>query len=46
MARSLDRWKKYPKQLQTSMRAALQQVAESKKLSKDVLEVVSKALAA
>lgn len=46
LARSLDRWKKYPKQLQTAMRAALQQVAESKKLSKDVLEVVSKALAA
>jgi aminopeptidase N len=46
LARSLDRWKKYPQHLQTSMRAALQRVADSKKLSKDVLEVVSKALAA
>lgn len=45
LARSLDRWKKYPKHLQAAMRSALQQVAESKKLSKDVAEVVSKALA-
>jgi aminopeptidase N len=46
LARSLDRWKKYPKAAQLQMRAALQKVAETKNLSKDVLEVVSKALAA
>ena len=45
LARSLDRWKKYPVTLQTYMKAALQKVADTKKLSKDVLEVVSKALA-
>ncbi|CAN5816636.1 aminopeptidase N [soil metagenome] len=45
LARSMDRWKKYPKHLQVHMKAALQKVADSKKLSKDVLEVVSKALA-
>ncbi|WP_295748310.1 aminopeptidase N [Undibacterium sp.] len=45
LARSLDRWKKYPQNLQAHMKAALQKVAETKKLSKDVLEVVSKALA-
>ena len=45
LARSLDRWKKYPQNLQAPMKAALQKVAETKKLSKDVLEVVSKALA-
>jgi aminopeptidase N len=46
LARSLDRWKKYPPSLQMHMKAALVRVAETKKLSKDVLEVVSKALAA
>ena len=45
LARSMDRWKKYPKNLQTHMQMALQKVADTKKLSKDVLEVVSKALA-
>ncbi|MDO8701009.1 MAG: aminopeptidase N [Undibacterium sp.] len=45
LSRSMDRWKKYPKNLQTHMKAALEKVAETKKLSKDVLEVVSKALA-
>ncbi len=45
LARSMDRWKKYPKNLQEQMKAALEKVAETKKLSKDVLEVVSKALA-
>jgi aminopeptidase N len=45
LARSLDRWKKYPVNLQVRMKAALSKVAGSKKLSKDVLEVVTKALA-
>ncbi|MEB0140025.1 MULTISPECIES: aminopeptidase N [unclassified Undibacterium] len=46
LARSLDRWQKYPLALQELMKAALRKVADSKKLSNDVLEVVSKALAA
>ncbi|MGV8899363.1 MAG: aminopeptidase N [Burkholderiaceae bacterium] len=45
MARTLDHWKKYQPALQVQMQAALQKVAKSKKLSKDVAEVVSKALA-
>ncbi|MFZ6648052.1 aminopeptidase N [Undibacterium sp. TJN25] len=45
LARSLDRWRKYPKALQAQMKAALQRVADTSKLSKDVLEVVTKALA-
>ncbi|MDB5776950.1 MAG: pepN [Herbaspirillum sp.] len=45
LARSLDRWRKYAPALQEQMRAALQQVAAVPKLSKDVLEVVTKALA-
>lgn len=46
LARSLDRWKKYAPATQEKMRAALERVAASKNLSKDVLEVVTKALAA
>ena len=46
LARSLDRWRQYAPALQGQMQAALQKVAKSKKLSKDVLEVVSKALSA
>ncbi len=45
LARSLDRWRKYAPALQEKMRAALQQVAGAKSLSKDVLEVVTKSLA-
>ena len=45
LARSMDRWKKYPENLQSHMKAALIRVSETKKLSKDVLEIVSKALA-
>ncbi len=45
LARSMDRWKKYPKNLQVHMKVALQSVADTKKLSSDVLEVVTKALA-
>ncbi|RJG06938.1 aminopeptidase N [Noviherbaspirillum cavernae] len=45
LARSLDRWRKYAPVLQGKMRAALKQVADTKGLSKDVLEVVTKSLA-
>jgi aminopeptidase N len=45
LARSLDRWRKYTPEVQVRMRGALQQVANTRKLSKDVLEVVTKALA-
>ena len=46
LARSLDRWKKYPLHLQEHMKQALEKVAATKKLSKDVAEVIGKALAA
>jgi aminopeptidase N len=45
LARSLDRWRKYAPGLQTQMKAALKQVAATRSLSKDVLEVVTKSLA-
>jgi aminopeptidase N len=45
LARSLDRWRKYAPELQDRMRAALQRVAATKSLSKDVHEVISKSLA-
>jgi aminopeptidase N len=45
LARSLDRWRKYAPAQQEKMRAALQEVAAAPKLSRDVLEVVTKALA-
>ncbi|WP_442782520.1 aminopeptidase N [Collimonas fungivorans] len=45
LARSLDRWRKYAPALQEKMRAALQRVAAAPDLSKDVLEVIGKALA-
>jgi aminopeptidase N len=45
LARSLDRWRKYAPALKSEMQAALRRVAGTKKLSKDVLEVVTKALA-
>ncbi len=46
LARTLDRWRKYAPALQKKMKAALRQVANAPKLSRDVLEVVTKALAA
>ena len=46
LARSLDRWRKYAPALQGKMRDALKQVANSAKLSRDVSEVITKALAA
>ena len=45
LARSMDRWRRYAPALQVHMKRALQQVAGLKKLSNDVREVVSKALA-
>ncbi|WP_395827337.1 aminopeptidase N [Collimonas sp.] len=45
LARSLDRWRKYAPALQEKMRIALQRVAAAPNLSKDVLEVIGKALA-
>jgi aminopeptidase N len=44
LARSLDRWKKYAPALQTHMKAALEKVASTSKLSKDVAEVIGKSL--
>ncbi|WP_211444044.1 aminopeptidase N [Collimonas humicola] len=45
LARSMDRWRKYAPALQEKMRSALQRVAAAPNLSKDVLEVIGKALA-
>jgi len=45
LARSMDRWRRYAPALQVHMKAALQQVAGVGKLSNDVREIVSKALA-
>jgi aminopeptidase N len=45
LARAMDRWRRYAPALQVHMKKALQQVAGLKKLSNDVREVVSKALA-
>jgi len=44
-ARSMDRWRRYAPALQAKMKAALEQVAAQAKLSNDVLEVITKALA-
>ncbi|MGO4380715.1 aminopeptidase N [Pseudoduganella sp. RAF53_2] len=45
LARSMDRWRRYAPELQIHMRTALEKVAAAPKLSNDVMEVVSKALA-
>jgi aminopeptidase N len=45
LARAMDRWRRYAPALQVHMKKALQQVSGLKKLSNDVREVVSKALA-
>jgi aminopeptidase N len=45
LARSLDRWRKYTPALQKHMQAALRQIAKAPKLSRDVHEVIDKALA-
>jgi aminopeptidase N len=44
LARTLDRWRKYTPDRSRKMRAALQEVAEARPLSRDVREIVSKAL--
>jgi aminopeptidase N len=44
LARTMDRWRKYAPALQSQMRAALDKVASTRGLSKDVLEVVTKSL--
>ncbi|GAB3459978.1 aminopeptidase N [Massilia terrae] len=45
LARAMDRWRRYAPVLQAHMKKALQQVNGQKKLSNDVREVISKALA-
>jgi len=45
LVRTLDHWKKYLPALRTQMRAALQHIEKSGNLSRDVQELVSKALA-
>ena len=45
LSRSLDRWRKFTPALQVNMKAALERVAATPKLSRDVQEVVMKALA-
>jgi aminopeptidase N len=44
VARTLDRWRKFTPDRSRKMRAALQEVAESRNLSRDVREIVTKAL--
>ncbi|MGH6624696.1 MAG: aminopeptidase N C-terminal domain-containing protein, partial [Burkholderiaceae bacterium] len=44
IARSLDRWRKYTPDRQAAMRSALQDVADSAALSRDVREIVTKSL--
>ena len=46
MARALDRWRKFGPERQAAMRAALDRVAAADHLSRDVREIVTKALAA
>jgi len=46
LARVMDRWQKYEMPLRERMRAALERVAASSTLSRDVREIVGKALAA
>ncbi|MFL6659246.1 MAG: aminopeptidase N [Massilia sp.] len=45
LARTMDRWRRFSPALQANMKKALQKVAAVKKLSSDVREIVSKALA-
>ncbi|MGZ5200422.1 MAG: aminopeptidase N C-terminal domain-containing protein, partial [Telluria sp.] len=45
LARAMDRWRRYSPALQAHMKKALQRVNGQKKLSNDVREVISKALA-
>jgi aminopeptidase N len=45
MARNFERWKRFEPERQGLMKAALEQVAAVRGLSKETAEVVSKALA-
>jgi len=45
MARGFDRWKKFDARRQAGARAALQRVRDAEGLSRDVAEIVGKALA-
>ena len=45
IARTLDRWRKFTTDRQTAMRAALEEVARQRALSRDVSEIVNKSLA-
>lgn len=45
IARTLDRWRKFTTDRQTAMRAALEEVARQRALSRDVCEIVNKSLA-
>ena len=45
MARGFDRWKKFDAARQAKAKAALERIRDSKDLSKDVAEIVGKALA-
>ncbi|HET7297096.1 MAG TPA: aminopeptidase N, partial [Burkholderiales bacterium] len=45
MARAFDRWKRFDEQRQAHARKALEQIRDTDKLSKDVAEIVGKALA-
>ena len=45
LARSLDRWRKFTPALQVPMQQALQKIANTRRVSKDVLEIITKALA-
>jgi aminopeptidase N len=40
----MDRWRKFTPALQASMKAALEKVASTRKLSNDVAEVIGKSL--
>ena len=44
MARAFDRWKKFDERRQANARAALERIRNSKDLTRDVEEIVSKAL--
>jgi aminopeptidase N len=45
IARTLDRWRKFTTDRQAAMRAALEEVARQRALSRDVCEIVNKSLA-
>ena len=45
LARTMDRWRKYAPALQSQMQAALERVAATPRLSKDLAEVITKSLA-